>query len=216
MGGDNKNRKSQAEDIRKELDALIGNNDLIESTINTDPELPSKKDLPVRMSYTQLKESASRKASRTITSLMKFYLDEDIIEKDEYIIAKKKIDEMTMSSLIYQLQAGERALTTLLETIEDGEIAPRMFEVLATLQKSMLDIIKSQTMYLMAAEEGAKRMARDIELYKKRDDTREISESTSRGPTTGDNVQRGTKDIMRMIQEGIKNDDIEDAEITEE
>ena len=105
---------------------------------------------------------------------MKFYLDEDIIEKDEYIVAKKKMDEMTMSSLIYQLNAGEKALTTLLETIEDGELAPRMFEVLATLQKSMLDIIKSQTMYLMAAEEGAKRMARDIELYKKRDDTQTI------------------------------------------
>ena len=147
---------------------------------------------------------------------MKFYLDKDIIEKDEYIQAKKKIDEMTMGSLIYQLQAGERALTTLLEAIEDGEVAPRMFEVLATLQKSMLDIIKSQTMYLMAAEEGAKRIARDIEIYKKRDDVREIEASTPSGRTSNDNVQRGTKDIMRMIQDGIQDVNIEDVEITEE
>jgi len=77
------------------------------------------------------------------------------------------MDEMTMSSLIYQLQAGEKHLTTLLETIDSGELAPRMFEVLATLQKSMLDIIKSQTMYLMAAEESTKRIARDIEIYQK-------------------------------------------------
>jgi len=219
MPEENKSIKSQAEDIRKELDDLIGNNDPIESVIETDPELPAKRDLPVKMSYSQLKASASKKASKTITSLMKFYLDEDIIEKDEYIVAKKKIDEMTMSSLIYQLQAGERALTTLLETIEDGEIAPRMFEVLATLQKSMLDIIKSQTMYLMAAEEGAKRMARDIELYKKRDDTREISEASGNkgGHKSSETVQRGTKDLMRMIQDGIQDDQIEDAdEITEE
>ena len=148
---------------------------------------------------------------------MKFYLDADIIEKDEYIQAKKKMDEMTMSSLIYQLQAGERALTTLLETIEAGELAPRMFEVLATLQKSMLDIIKSQTMYLMAAEESTKRIARDIELYKKRDDTREIE--ASGGDSRDGNIQRGTKDLMAAIQAGIKNgseeDDITDVEIDE-
>lgn len=216
MSEDKKSINSQAEDIRKELDDLIGNNDTIQDVIETDPTLPSKRDLPTLPTYGELKISSSNKAKKTITSLMKFYLDKDIIEKDEYIQAKKKIDEMTMGSLIYQLQAGERALTTLLEAIEDGEVAPRMFEVLATLQKSMLDIIKSQTMYLMAAEEGAKRIARDIEIYKKRDDVREIEASTPSGRTSGDNVQRGTKDLMRMIQDGIQDDQIEDVEITEE
>ena len=216
MSEDKKSINSQAEDIRKELDDLIGNNDTIQDVIETDPELPSKRDLPTLPTYGELKISSSNKAKKTITSLMKFYLDKDIIEKDEYIQAKKKIDEMTMGSLIYQLQAGERALTTLLEAIEDGEVAPRMFEVLATLQKSMLDIIKSQTMYLMAAEEGAKRIARDIEIYKKRDDVREIDASTPSGRSSNDNVQRGTKDIMRMIQDGIQDDQIEDVEITEE
>ena len=214
MSNDKKSIKSQAEDIRKELDDLIGDNDPIESVIETDPELPAKNNLPALPSYGELKTNSSAKAKRTITSLMKFYLDEDIIERDEYIQAKKKIDEMTMSSLIYQLQAGERALTTLLEAIEDGDVAPRMFEVLATLQKSMLDIIKSQTMYLMAAEEGAKRIARDIEIYRKRDDVREI-EAASGGVPTGDMVQRGTKDLMRMIRNGINDSEIEDVEITE-
>lgn len=208
-----KNIKSQAEDIRKELDELIGDNSTIEETIETDPQLPAKQEnlLP---SFTELKGGATKKAQKTITSLMRFYLDADIIERDEYIQAKKKIDEMTMSSLIYQLQAGERALTTLLQTIEDGELAPRMFEVLATLQKSMLDIIKSQTMYLMAAEEGAKRIARDIELYRKRDDVREIEAA---GGSDGDTTQRGTKDLMRMIRQGIDGEtDVEDVEITED
>ena len=207
---DKKNIKSQAEDIRKELDDLIGDHTPIEETINTDPVLPAKREQTRLPSYTELKTSSSKKAKKTISSLMRFYLDADIIERDEYIQAKKKIDEMTMSSLIYQLQAGERALTTLLEAIEDGDIAPRMFEVLATLQKSMLDIIKSQTMYLMAAEEGTKRIARDIELYRKREDTREIFEASG-GQQTSDTTQRGTKDLMRMIRSGI--DDANDEEI---
>jgi hypothetical protein len=165
------------------------------------------------VNYTELKSSASKKAKKTIESLMKFYLDADIIEKDDYIKAKKAMDEMTMASLIYQLQAGERALTTLLETIESGELAPRMFEVLATLQKSMLDIIKSQTMYLMAAEESTKRIARDIEIYRKRDDVTEIE--SAGGDTSDRNVQRGTKDLMAAIQAGINGaeEDIEDVDI---
>lgn len=210
-----KNIKSQAEEIRKELDDLIGDNNTIEETIDTDPQLPAR-EMPSLPSFTELKSKSTTKAQKTITSLMKFYLDEDIIERDEYIQAKKKIDEMTMSSLIYQLQAGERALTTLLQTIEDGELAPRMFEVLATLQKSMLDIIKSQTMYLMAAEEGAKRIAKDIDIYRKRDDKREIEASSNPvapGAAGGDTVQRGTKDLMRMIRQGIDEANIEDVEV---
>ena len=214
-----KNIKSQAEEIRKELDDLIGDNNTIEETIDTDPQLPAR-EMPSLPSFTEIKSASTKKAQKTISSLMKFYLDEDIIERDEYIQAKKKIDEMTMSSLIYQLQAGERALTTLLQTIEDGELAPRMFEVLATLQKSMLDIIKSQTMYLMAAEEGVKRIAKDIDIYRKRDDRREIEASTDASPIApgsagGDTVQRGTKDLMKMIRRGVDESNIEDAEIEE-
>lgn len=206
----------EADDIRKELDFLIGDDESLD--IESDPtDLPVEtKTVPARrVDYAELKDKASKKAIKTITSLMKFYLDADIIERDEYIQAKKKMDEMTMGSLIYQLQAGERALTTLLETIEDGELAPRMFEVLATLQKSMLDIIKSQTMYLMAAEESTKRIARDIEIYRKRDDVKSIEEAG--GDTSNRNVQKGTKDLMAAIQAGLKNnlseDEIEDAEV---
>lgn len=202
----------QADQIREELDFLIGDQDTLD--VESDPtDLPISeppKSLVPSVSYAELKSNATKKAQKTITSLMKFYLDADIIEKDEYIAAKKKMDEMTMSSLIYQLQAGERALTTLLETIDNGELAPRMFEVLATLQKSMLDIIKSQTMYLMAAEESTKRIARDIEIYRKRDDIKEIE--ASGGDSSDRNVQRGTKDLMAAIQAGIQNADIEDIE----
>jgi len=218
MSEKKKTISEQADQIRQELDDLIGDGVM---DVESDP-----KDLPIQarptdlapiVNYTELKAGATKKAQKTITSLMKFYLDADIIEKDEYIQAKKKMDEMTMSSLIYQLQAGERALTTLLETIDSGELAPRMFEVLATLQKSMLDIIKSQTMYLMAAEEGTKRIARDIEIYQQRQNQAEIEGAG--GDSGNKNIQRGTKDLMAAIQAGIHGaaeEDIEDVEPTEE
>jgi hypothetical protein len=214
MSEEKKSIKDQAEDIRKELDELIGESVDITEATETDPAFLPHQPKEILPTFGELKVKSTATAKKTITALMKFYLAEDIIEKDEYISAKKKMDEMTMSSLVYQLQAGERALTTLLQTIEDGELAPRMFEVLATLQKSMLDIIKSQTMYLMATEESAKRISRDIEIYKKRDDVREIEESG--GSLDNSVVQRGSKDLMRMIRNGIDDSEIEDVEPNEE
>ena len=204
--------KEQAENIRKDLDELIGNDaEPIKDIVETDPPMSPIRQVEKQPSYPELKQASVKKAKRTITSLMKFYLDEDIIESDEYIQSKKAIDEMTMSSLVYQLQAGERALTILLQTIEDGDIAPRMFEVLSTLQKSMLDIIKSQTMYLMATEESAKRIARDVEIYRKKGNEKELNNS-GKDSDKDSTTQRGTKDLMRMIQSGIDKADIEDVE----
>ena len=218
MSEKKKTISEQADQIRQELDDLIGDGVMdVESDPKDLPIHAKPTDLAPMVNYVDLKAGATKKAQKTITSLMKFYLDADIIEKDEYIQAKKKMDEMTMSSLIYQLQAGERALTTLLETIDSGELAPRMFEVLATLQKSMLDIIKSQTMYLMAAEEGTKRIARDIEIYQQRANQTAIEGAG--GDSGNKNIQRGTKDLMAAIRAGIdgaNEEDIEDIEPTEE
>ena len=92
----------QADDIRKELDDLIGDAPL---DVDNDP-----KDLPLQakptalapvVNYTELKAGASKKAQKTITSLMKFYLDADIIEKDEYIQAKKKKEAIATSIIVY-------------------------------------------------------------------------------------------------------------------
>jgi hypothetical protein len=125
-----KNRpiRDQAEDIRKELEWLIGDEESLTDLVETDPVLPSRElaHKTPAVSYATLKTGAETQAKKTITALMKFYLDADIIENDEYVKAKKKMDEMTMSSLVYPLNAGERALTLLLETIEDGELSPRM------------------------------------------------------------------------------------------
>ena len=195
--------------LRESLDDLISDDNLMPVTTDDTVGLPPIKPIQQR-DYVSMKSGAQLKAKKTIDSLMRFYLSEEIIEDEEYIRAKQKIDEMTLSSLIFQLEAGEKALVTLLETIDSGELAPRMFEVLATLQKSMLDIIKSQTMYLMAAEEGTKRIARDIDIY-----TDKSNKKLTTGQTQSGNVVRGTKDLMRGIQDDINPSEIEDIEPVE-
>ena len=167
MNGKKNYYKKQANDIRSSLDDILNDSDDIDASIdNTD--LPPIRRVPPAFDYTKKKTDSTFQAKKTINTLLKFYLSEEIIDNDEYIKAKMKIEEMTLGSLIFQMETAERAITTLLQQIDDGDVSPRMFEVLGTLQKSMLDIIKSQTMYMMATEEGVKKLARDYDVYSER------------------------------------------------
>jgi hypothetical protein len=194
-----KNYRKQADDIRSSLDDILNDSDGIDSPIDA-TELPSIR-RPDPFDYGKKKSDATFQAKKTINTLLKFYLSEEIINNDEYVKAKMKIEEMTLSSLIFQMETGERAITTLLQQIDDGDVSPRMFEVLGTLQKSMLDIIKSQTMYMMATEECVKKLARDYDVYSERKNLKGGEEVKKiEGPT---NVNRGTKNLMMQIQNEI-------------
>ena len=166
------------------------------------PELPK-----VRLESTQAVAltRAKGKAQKVMNSLLKFYLSEEIIAEHEYIQAKAQLDEYALGMLIRQMENSETAITTLMDTINEGDVSPRMFEVLSDLQRTLLDIIKSQTMYMVAIEENAKKTSRDIDVY------HGSPEGDSRNKTSGVK-SRGTKDLMRALQETINEEDIEDVD----
>tara|TARA_R110001592_G_scaffold120545_3_gene324924 strand:- start:5280 stop:5894 length:615 start_codon:yes stop_codon:yes gene_type:complete len=149
---------------------------------------------------------AKNKAKSVMNSLLKFYLSEEIIEEHEYIQAKSSIDEYALSMLIRQMQNSEIAITILMDTINEGDVSPRMFEVLSDLQRTLLDIIKSQTMYMVAIEENAKKIARDIDVYG------DSSSSSSSKNKKGGVKSRGTKDLMKALQQTIEEEEIEDVD----
>lgn len=194
-----KNYRKQANDIRSSLDDILNDSESFDLPIDNTELTPIRR--PDPFDYTKKKGDATNQAKKTINTLLKFYLSEEIIDNDEYVKAKMKIEEMTLSSLIFQMETAERAITTLLQQIDDGDVSPRMFEVLGTLQKSMLDIIKSQTMYMMATEEGVKKLARDYDVYSERKQLGSGEPKKIEGPT---NVNRGTKNLMMQIQEEME------------
>jgi len=151
---------------------------------------------------------AKNKAESVMNSLLQFYLSEEIIAEHEYIRAKAALDESALSMLIRQMQNSETAITLLMETIHEGDVSPRMFEVLSDLQRTLLDIIKSQTMYMVAIEENAKKISRDVDVYHN-------TESSSSSNKQSGIKSRGTKDLMRALQNTIKEEDIEDVDSNE-
>ena len=170
------------------------------------PELPK-----VRAEGTQAvaMTKAKGKAKKVMSSLLKFYLSEEIIAEHEYIQAKAQLDEYALGMLIRQMENSEIAISTLMDTINEGDVSPRMFEVLSDLQRTLLDIIKSQTMYMVAIEENAKKTSRDIDVY------HGSSEGNSRQKSQG-LKSRGTKDLMRALQETINEEDIQDVDSDED
>jgi hypothetical protein len=156
-----------------------------------------------------MKAVASNESKKLMNSLLKFYLSSELIEKNDYIKAKAKVDMMTQAGLIKQLQVSERSIDTLMRLIDSGEMTPRMFEVLGGLQKTMLDIMKHQTLHMMASEENMKKLKRDIDVY-------QDSPSKTIEVQAGKTTSRGTRNLMREIQAELNPDQIEETDFDSE
>lgn len=201
-------KEDSKEELRSSLDELLGYN-LPDEVPGLDEEhelAPIKKERPLPE-----ESKAKSKAKKVMDNLLKFYLSEDIIEEQEYIKAKADLDKSALSALIKQMENSERAITILMRQIDDeGDVSPRMFEVLSDLQRTMLDIIKSQTMYMVAVEENVKKIARDLDVYQN-------SGSSNKKIESGGGIKsRGTKDLMRALQDSIKETEIKDVDSVED
>lgn len=196
------NQDNQNNPLRKSIDDLL-NDDSSNLPANSGGGLPAFQ-LNEPIDYDEMKASSLNKSKKMMNSLLKFYLSQEVIDNNEYIQAKAKLEMMTLSNLIQQMQYSERAITTLMRTIDTGEVTPRMFEVLAGLQKTMLDIMKHQTLHMMAAEENMKKLKRDIDIYS---NTEEQKPKLSQG--SSGNVVRGTRNLMKEIQAELGNEESE-------
>jgi hypothetical protein len=193
--------------IKKSIDDLL-NDDSSSLPAPSSSGLPSfQMNEPV--DYDEMKSEASNESKKLMNSLLKFYLSNELIEKNDYIKAKAKVDMMTQAVLIKQLQVSERSIDTLMRLIDSGEMTPRMFEVLGGLQKTMLDIMKHQTLHMMAAEENMKKLKRDIDVYQ---DTPSKTLEVQAGKTT----TRGTRNLMREIQAELNPDEVEETDFDSE
>lgn len=192
MENDNQNENP----VRRSIDDLLKEDNL---PTQNQGGLPAFNE-HVPMNYVEAKDTSMNSAKKLMNSLLKFYLSEDLIQKNEYIQLKAKVDVMTMAQLIFQMQTAEHAITILMRSIDAGEVSPRMFEVLGGLQKTMLDIMKHQTLHMMASEENMKKLKRDIDIYA--DPQPKVIEAKSAGT-----INRGTRNLMKEIQAELGNEE---------
>ena len=195
--------KEQKDEARENLKELLDEGTNL--PIATQGDLPSFNDVE-RYSFDDGKNKSIKVAKRMMDSVMKLYLSAEIIEQNEYVQMKQKVEEMQLGTLLNQMAQMEHSIEMLMRTIESGELTPRMFEVLAGLQKTMLEINKHTTLHMMAAEEGMKKLKHDIDIYsdattitKKKDEEEGIT-------------ARGNRDLMKGIQEEIQDVEFNDED----
>ncbi len=195
--------KEQKDEARENLKELLDEGTNL--PIMKEGELPSFNDVE-RYSFDDGKDRSIKMAKRMMTSVMKLYLSAEIIEQNEYVQMKQRVEEMQLSTLFNQMAQMEHSIEMLMRTIESGELTPRMFEVLAGLQKTMLEINKHATLHMMAAEEGMKKLKHDIDIYS--DSNTIIKKKEEEEGITA----RGNRDLMKDIQAEIQDVEFNDED----
>jgi hypothetical protein len=207
------------EKIKESLDSILN-----DETLDFDPvkpeELPRLKTTEL-MDFSSATQTTGSDAKSLLDSIVKFYLDQNLIGKTDYVEYKKKIDSMNLASMMLQLKTAQHAITKLLEEIDLGNANPRMFEVLAQLQSQIMQMPKDYQNYVDKMEEGYKK----IQLqYERKSDAGsfqlEASEDGQEVYTTNQQVSsgikvRGTKGLMEGLRD-ILGSEIEDVRVEEE
>lgn len=204
----NEEEKSSSKDLMRSS---------IEELLSDDAGLPidNGTDLPAfqttrAMDYQDVRNNSHTKAQKLVGSLLKFYLSADAISKNEYITAAARLKSSTIGELMNSLSQMEHAIETLMRTIDSGELAPRMFEVLGGLQKTKLEIMREANLVLMQTEESMKRIKNDIDIFEIKGDTTEVTKADPNEP------MRGTRNIMAQIQEELQDKNIVDDDIEDD
>lgn len=186
--GDNKDiiRDSIADLLTDNDVNLIDDIDSQTLTFNKVPSTVSKSEMIT------LEQSRS-KAKGVMEALLKVYLSDNFISKSEYAQAKVNLDAMTLGNIMNQMEISQRAINILMDNIEIGDINPKLFDALGKLQGTFIDLVRTQTTYIMNASDEYEKLALD------KDSVVDASPSTAKEISTGFKSS-SQKDLMRLIR----------------
>lgn len=137
------------------------------------------------------------RASRVMTTLLKIYLSDGFISKSEFVQAKVNMDSMTLGKIMNQMEVSERAINILMENIEMGDVNPKLFDALGNLQRTFIDLVKTQTNFIMNTENEYEKLAMDKDTHTIDVETDKASEISSGYKSNNQ------KDLMRIIRSTI-------------
>lgn len=160
------------------------------------------------LNYSTQRAKLHNKAKKTIESLLKFYFEQDIIDKDEYLKQKALSQEADLGDIMNQIENSSKAIDTLMSAIDLGAVTPRMFEALSGAQQTFMELIKLKTNVLIQIEDSAKQMISDRNIYKVKTEVDENVEEANVKTFS----MRGTKGLMNNLQDLIKQKKLEESE----
>jgi len=198
----NQNQRNEEGNTREQLEKLL-TQDSRELTILTQEVqnlLPARTGL--FMDYNVVKASTDISARDIVDAITEFYLDSETVSKISYVKQKTNVDKITVSNLLFQMKTAEHAIIKLLEEIDGGNLHARSFEVLASLQKSKMEIVKHLAQFMVIMETNYKNL-RDDYRFKKAESTTTVDGEITIESNPDQNKFRGTRNLIEQLRDAI-------------
>jgi len=156
------------------------------------------------LNYDEVKTDSDTKSTDIVDSIAEFYLDRTIISEIPYVKQKNSVDKITVSNLLFQMKTAEHAIVKLLEEIDNGNTHPRTFEVLSSLQRSKMEIVKHLAQFMVIMEQNYKNLKEDYRIKKAEEpQTLGPGEYTVEGTDATSTQFRGTKGLIDVIRQAV-------------
>ena len=190
---------TQKELIRDSISDLLMENDIDLSNDISDNTLTFQKAQTINYYDGGALAKAKCKAEKVMNTLLKLYMSDGFISKSEYVQAKVNLDSMTLGKIMNQMEVSEAAIQVLMDNIQMGDVNPKLFDALGNLQRTFIDLVKTQTAYIENAEIEYKKIAQEKEISP--DD---IIEKDSRNEISSGGLKSSNqRELMQMIRNTV-------------
>ncbi len=191
--------KEQKEIIRDSISELLMENDIELSNDISGDTLTFQKTQTINYYDGGALVKAKAKAEKVMNTLLKLYMSDGFISKSEYIQAKVNLDSMTLGKIMNQMEVSEAAIQVLMDNIQMGDVNPKLFDALGNLQRTFIDLVKTQTAYIENAELEYKKIAQEKEISP--DDI--IEKNSKNEISTGGLKSSNQRELMQLIRNTV-------------
>lgn len=213
--------KEKELEIKKQLDDILLADEMLEGL--SAPDIPPIKAIRM-MNFDSTRLEVESEAKKLLGSLLKFYLDDNLIKEDDFSAYKARIDVLNISTMAFTIRSAMHGITKLMDEIDAGgsQYMARNYEVLSQLQAQLFAMPEKFQKYIIEMEKGYKAHAKEQKEREAKSDAVVLNpsgeEANVSGLFTGGGVKvRGNKSLMENIQSSLKNGvEYKKGEIVEE
>ena len=191
--------KENKEIIRDSISDLLMENDIDLSNDISDNTLTFQKTQTINYYDGSALSKAKCKAEKVMNALLKLYMSDGFISKSEYIQAKVNLDSMTLGKIMNQMEVSEAAIQVLMDNIQIGDVNPKLFDALGNLQRTFIDLVKTQTAYIENVEMEYRKIAQEKEISP--DDV--INKDNKNEISTGGLKSSNQRELMQLIRNTV-------------
>lgn len=191
--------REQKEIIRDSISELLMENDIELANDISGDTLTFQKAQTINYYDGGTLAKAKCKAEKVMNTLLKLYMSDGFISKSEYIQAKVNLDAMTLGKIMNQMEVSEAAIQVLMDNIQMGDINPKLFDALGNLQRTFIDLVKTQTAYIENAEMEYRKIAQEKEITS--DDV--IEKDSKNEISTGGLKSSNQRELMQLIRNTV-------------